>query len=206
MRRAIIIWSVSSLVLHGLLPSAKASSSPPYSLSQHQVREGRVILRLINERTGELVWKRTVVEVNRVGWAQDRKALGLAIFAPGSNVNFQLLIWRENKPVRLIAGGLRHHGWGFEGYENDGVLDFAWSPDDRRVLFRPWGSGGKDLNVGSLYCLDVNNWRLSWLPKGVRRMQWQGNRRVKYRVMKSWSRGNTYGEVEDARPRFWNLP
>lgn len=205
MQRGSLFWITCLLLRHDLLMSAEASAPAAYTLSQSHVKRDYVILRLIDRHTERQAWKRIVAGVSCLGWARDRKALALAVWVVNDHY-FQILVWRGGKPVRLIAGRGHRGGWGAGGYENDGVLDFAWSPDDSRVLFRAWGSGGKDLNDGTLYCLDTKGWRLSCVTEGVRQMQWLGTRRVRYRVMKAWSHGNTFGEVVDPRPHFWNVP
>ena len=196
--------AICLLLLHTLLSSAWGASRASYTLSQRHTRSDKVILRLINRHTGRRVWQRTVLYADHVGWARDRKALALAVFVVGSNVNFRLLVWQEGKPARLLAGPGRHGGWGAGGYENDGVIDSAWSPDDRRVLFRPWGSGGKDMNVGTLLCLDADRWRLNTVNDSVMRAQWLGPHRIRYQPMEVIKHGSTFSYRTAHRWRYWS--
>lgn len=170
-----------------------------YDLKQQRVGDSQTVLRLINRATGKALWKKRVAGLDCLGWSSDHRALALSL-CTNRKPPFRLLVWQEGKPVRQLDDSPVRSG----GYI-DGVIDFAWSPDDRRVLFRVYQSSGKIMNDGLLYCLDTKRWSLSSLPEGVTHMQWVGPRLVRYRVMKGWSHGNISGEKEDPRPRYWKV-
>ena len=144
-----------------------------YALSQ-QTHDGNVVLRLYNKQTRALVWTRTVKDTDRVSWSKDYHALALAVFVNNGPVS--ILFWREGQVAPMYCRQAKH--WG--NYEDDGVINFAWSPDNQRLLFRTWGSGGLDMNVGSLWCLNISTGYLQTISPSVRQMEWVGKRSFRY--------------------------
>lgn len=150
-----------------------------YKLETQTVGSDQTILRFINRTTGRTLWKKSVKNVDCVGWSHDHQALALSVYV-GGKTPFRLLLWQAGKPLRVIDdSALPAVGEGFI----DGVIDIVWSPDDRRVLYRVYQSGGKSLNNGRLYCLDTKSWRLALIPGNVRQMKWHKANEVWYRVV-----------------------
>ena len=180
--------------------TASASQASQYALIEQRVGDSQIALRLINRATGQTVWKKQVEDLDCVGWSPDRKALALSIHISGKSP-FRLLVWQERRPARLLDDSPSPIGGGYI----DGVEDIAWSPDDRRILFRVWQSGSKMLNIGVLCCLDTKAWRLSSVPGNVRQMKWLGRNRVRYQVVKYVDQGNDRRVIEQKHCRIWNL-
>ncbi len=170
-----------------------------YALKRQRLGDSRIVLRLVNRATGQTIWKKQATDLDCVGWSSDHKALALSLFM-GGKTPFRLLIWKAGRPARLFDDSPAPGGGSI-----DGVIDFAWSPDDRRVLFRVWQSGGKMMNNGALFCLDTQAWRSSPVPGGVRRMRWLGPHRVRYTIVTVKSQGSTDRLVEEVRPHFWDV-
>lgn len=179
---------------------ASASPSSQYALKKQRIGDSQTTLSLINRATGQTVWKKQVQDLDCVGWSPDRKALALSIYTTGK-APFQLLVWQEGRPVRLLDDSPSPIGGGYI----DGVEDIVWSPDDRRILFRVWQSGSKMLNNGVLCCLDTKAWRLSSVPGNVRQMQWLGANRVRYQVVKYVDQENDKRAIEQKHYRFWTF-
>ena len=178
---------------------AAASQSRPYRLTERRMANEQTALRLINRAAGRTVWTKHVGDLDCLAWSADGRALALSVYTAGKTP-FHLLVWQEGRPARLV-----NISPALGGGSIDGVLDIQWSPDKRRLLFRGWQSGGKDLNVGQLGCLDRKTGRISFVPAGVRQMQWVGPARARYRVEKIVAHGNRTSVIDDPRPRFWTL-
>jgi hypothetical protein len=191
-------------VLHPLL--VRADPVPHrYRLEQRKIslvsaREEAIRLVLREGPEDRILWQHTVREVECLAWSKDHRALAMSLYDPAWG--FRLFLWRAGEEARLVR-------YRTEGRETDGILDLLWSGDRRHLLFRTWGSGGKDMNTSTLWCLDVKRGRQTMGPWGVRRMQWLSNHRVRYWKLKFLGKGTAAAplrSITDPKPRLWRCP
>lgn len=107
--------------------------------------------------------------VSECTWSDDHRALAVE----GNLVDGNrpcVLVWRE---------GFRAREFAVFGDYSMGVL---WSPDKRRLLVRYGISGDVDVDVGTLYCLELKPWpRYRCYKLGVaHKLQWNDSRMVTY--------------------------
>ncbi len=169
------------------------------SLDQQQVdRKGKALVRLRLIIGSRPIWSRTVDEVQRIGWSSNRNALVVAIHDSAWE-GYRLLIWRAGASPKLVQYEPKYG-------EDDGIIDFMWSPDTCHVLFRTYGSGGRDLNTGTLWCLSVRDLKAKAGPRSVRRMTWIGERTIRYWVSILKSNPSVSGSqtlVTSSTARVW---
>jgi probable HAF family extracellular repeat protein len=167
----------------------------PYAVQARRVSPYKTVIRLYRVKSGKTVWTRII---NRIGfildpgehhsqqggtpassnfkWSRDGRALAFLedLRGPSHKTHspFRLYLWREGEALRWIER--------YEALDEDGFENVIWSPDAQRVLLRVWGSGGLDINSGSLWCYHVGTGRLHLVKGGVRRAQWIGPKKVRY--------------------------
>ncbi len=135
MKKSMLSWLCFLLCFAWFDPATAANHrNDQYLLTQH-VLNGHTTLRLFNRANGRTVWRKQVAELDCIGWSPDHKALAVSARIVGKTP-FRLLLWQEGRPLRLLDDSPLPEG----GYI-DGVIDFAWSPDDRRVTHCVYGSG-----------------------------------------------------------------
>jgi dipeptidyl aminopeptidase/acylaminoacyl peptidase len=168
-----------TLLLVGIVtcvPQRCSAHEIRYVLQKRTIGEYATQLKLYDRQVQRTVWTATVTDVYGFAWSPNHKAIAIALrrgTTGRDSFRLCLLSWRTGYKPKLAK-----LGWSDSA---DGVLDFAWSTDNRHVAFRSWASGDLSLNDGSLWCLDINKARISApYSGGVRKMKWVNRNRLRY--------------------------
>ena len=158
---------------------------------------------LWDSKRKRVLWKRRLDNFNpladkeSVHWSKDRRALAIDCLAESG---WQVLVWRE---------GYRLRDFGVPG-DWDYTMGCAWSPDNRRLLVRCGSSGDTDIDIGKLYCLQLQAWpRYKVFKLGIaREFKWKNRKTA---VFWNIDENHDYGPNADIPaplmpPHFWHAP
>ena len=118
---------------------------------------------------------------------------------PQHQFDIKIAVWKAGEAV--------HNFFTHPVIHADYVEDMFWSPDKKHLLFRTGSSGASTDNVGNFDCLSIRTRRIIAVRGAARRVQWVGNREVKF-----WPIYFGHGSVssrwpyESSKPRLWRLP
>lgn len=167
-----------------------SDASQPYHLvvraHLRKNEEESVLLMLWERKTHRLLWRRSFSTYYcESSWSANGRSLAVV-----SEMG-DILFWREGSALRLCR-------WN-PPPEDARDFDYYWnpilSPDARRVLLRGGASGSKDVDAGTLLCVDLQTRRCSKLKDSVRRAKWLTPTRVGYTQVEFLMPGErlTYG-------------
>lgn len=160
--------------------------------------------RVYERRTGKSIWLRHFPGYGNITWSKDHRAV---VFETGPSEQERRRHLFDIKLVTWEAGGCVQAFFTRPPVHDDYTENFFWSPDKKHLLFRTGSSGASDRDLGHLYCLNVLTHRVLLVNTATRRVQWAGNRRVKYWPINfahgSYSSSEPY---EYSKPRLWHLP
>jgi hypothetical protein len=194
------------LLLSGLTMQTAQSKPSPYALEQRHVNPNNpedIVVRVYNRQNGQTIWQKHFRALSRIAWSKDHTALALYLSRSNSEEKWpsapkhiysntaspqgiELVIWQAGMTgLQVYRKWLYRPNW--NAY--DGVLDMRWSPHNRRLAVRLWGSGGWDLNVGQVWCLEPRTGQLRYAANGIKEMWWHSDRRLAYRKRKTGANG-----------------
>ena len=147
-------------------------ATPRYQLLK-QAAHGMVVLFLRDTTTNRTIWHYRCIDINRVAWSGDRRALAFTI---SSDIyRFRLLYWRVGHRLRLAP-----YPKLFADF--DAVADLRWSPDDRCFAFlggnTEFDSGGPI--IGTLCCVNATTGHYFFGPSNVGRFRWVSGDHLRY--------------------------
>lgn len=151
------------------LTATEHDNPKPYtSISTQTLRE---------KRTGRIVWVRHFPGEDAITWSKDRRAVAFQtgtakLEIPRHQYDIKLVVWKADKPVQSFFSQPFIHA--------DYVEDMFWSPDNKHLLVRTGNSGASTDNVGKFDCLNIRTHRVVVVQGAARRVQWVGNREVKF--------------------------
>ena len=175
-------------------PISKAiagDASQPYHLvvrpHLRKQDEEYVLLMLWERKTHRLLWQYSFsTYCEFVSWSA--KGRSLVVMSEMG----EILFWREGIAPQLCC-------WN-PPPDDAKDLDYYWnpilSPDSRYVLVRGGASGSKDMDAGTLLCVDLQTRRCKKLKDSVRRAEWLSPTRVRYTQVEFLMPGErlSYGE------------
>ena len=175
-----------------------ARPAPPPALDAagcHRVRlvargEHASTLRVERTRDGRCVWSQPCAHASNITlrWAPRRELLLVYEILDGRarGVDDRVRVWSPRGC----------HTWTRTGMVADALMDVAWSPDERRVLLRlAPGFGHLDVDLGTLFGLDLATGQVRQLATSVRRARWTSGRSVHV-----WEVRDVRGSDMDAWP------
>lgn len=159
---------------------------------------------LREKRTGRVVWVQHFPGADYITWSKDRRAFAFETGRLESEsfqhpFDIKIVVWRAGGSVQSFFTRPAIHA--------DYVEDMFWSPDKKHLLIRTGSSGESTDDVGNVDCLNIKTHRIVGVQGAARRMQWVGNREVKF-----WPIYFGHGSVssrwpyESSKPRLWRLP
>ena len=145
-------------------------------------------LRVYHIRSKKTLWRGRMEYHQNPQWFSEGQVLIL-------DVSGGLLVCSLRRPGRIF-----HLHTPF----NDDYIfgKHALSPDQKFLLFRGGSSGSADVDVGTLYCLDMTNGKIQKIAYDVARMRWIGSRRAHYWTAILVPDRN----ILSPRPTVWQCP